>query len=136
MMYDDNLERETEKEVDEVRGEREESPTVLCSQTFNQPEVSDETGEMGKETKEKGHKMPKFLEYNSVYIDIDFPEVPEMLRCSSIERLSINTAGDDTDNSGPCYLWVTTKSGEATPIFEGTIDEVKNRYNEVRAIIK
>ena len=44
MMYDDNLERETEKEVDEVRGEREESPTVLCSQTFNQPEVSDETG--------------------------------------------------------------------------------------------
>ena len=59
MMYDDNLERETEatsleaeKEVDEVRGEREESPTALCSQTFNQPEVSDETGEMGKETKE------------------------------------------------------------------------------------
>ena len=79
--------------------------------------------------------MPKFLEYNSIYIDKDFPEVPEMLRCSSIEGLFINTAGDDTDNSGPCYLWATTKSGEMTPIFEGTIDEVKNRYKEVQAII-
>ena len=33
MMYDDNLEWEAEKEIDEVRGEREEPPTTLCSQT-------------------------------------------------------------------------------------------------------
>ena len=46
--------------------------------------------------------------------------------------MEINTAGDDTENTGDYYVWLTLKSGEITACYRGTLDECKAQYENMK----
>ena len=73
-----------------------------------------------------------FIEFKSVFMEPESPEVNKLCRVESIDQIEINTAGDDTENAGDYYVWLTLKSGEMTACYRGTLDECKAHYARIR----
>ena len=73
-----------------------------------------------------------FIEFKSVFMEPEAPEVNTLCRVESIDLMEINTAGDDTENTGDYYVWLTLKSGEMTACYRGTLDECKTHYENMK----
>ena len=73
-----------------------------------------------------------FIEFKSVFMEPEAPEVNTLCRVESIDLIEINTAGDDTENTGDYYVWFTLKSGNMVAYHRGTLDECNAEYKKIR----
>ena len=73
-----------------------------------------------------------FIEFKSVFMEPEAPEVNTLCRVESIDLIEINTAGDDTENTGDYYVWLTLKSGNLVACYRGTLDECKAEYARLK----
>ena len=73
-----------------------------------------------------------FIEFNAVFIESEAPEVKAFCRLDSIDYMYINTAGDDTDNTGDYYVWLYLSNGEHVPCFAGSLESCKERYEMIK----
>lgn len=75
-----------------------------------------------------------FLEFESVFVERDAPKSKSMCKVSSIERIHINTDGDDTENAGDYYVWLDLSNGDQIPCFAGTLSECQAKYEHIKSI--
>ena len=76
-----------------------------------------------------------FLEVESVFTEVDAPKPKELIKVAAIQRVHINTAGDDTENTGNYYVWVTLGHGAIISCFEGTLSECQAKYEHIKMIV-
>ena len=76
-----------------------------------------------------------YIEFDAVFVEGDAPKVKSLCKLSSIEAVEINTAGDDVENTGDYFVWLTLSSGSVTPCFRGTLEACEEHYGQVKADI-
>lgn len=72
-----------------------------------------------------------FIEFKSVFVEPEAPEVKSVCRLESVDYIEINTAGDDTENTGDYYVWLALRGGEKIPCFRGTLQACKICYEKI-----
>ena len=78
--------------------------------------------------------MP-FIEFKSVFIESEAPEVKSACRLEAVDHIEINTAGDDTENTGDYFVWLTLRGGEKIPCFGGTLEACKICYEKILSLL-
>ena len=74
-----------------------------------------------------------FLEFKTIYTESEAPKhLKEIINIDSIDRIFINTAGDDNDNNGDYYVWVDIRNGNTIPIHVGNINDCVDFYNSLK----
>ena len=76
-----------------------------------------------------------YIEFESVFVEGEAPKVKSLCKLISIEAVEINTAGDDVENTGDYFVWLTLSSGSVTPCFRGTLEACEEHYEQVKADI-
>ena len=76
-----------------------------------------------------------YIEFDAVFVEGDAPKVKSLCKLSSIEHVEVNTAGDDTENTGDYFVWLTLSSGSVNACFRGSLEACKERYEQVKADI-
>ena len=73
------------------------------------------------------------IEFNSVFVESEAPKTKSFCKVESIDFMDINTAADDTENTGDYYVWLTLRSGKVVPCFRGTLEACQERYEMIKA---
>ena len=71
-----------------------------------------------------------YIKFQAVFVEKDAPEVESLCKLESIDHIEINTAGDDTENIGDYFVWLTLQSGTVVPCYRGTLDACKEQYED------
>ena len=74
-----------------------------------------------------------YIEFNSVFVESEAPKIKSFCKVESIDLMDINTAKDDTENTGDYYVWLTLRSGKVIPCFRGTLAACQERYEMIKA---
>ena len=78
-----------------------------------------------------------FQTFKCVFLEGDAPKALQYhVNTDSILYVSVNTAGDDTENTGPYYVWLWLIGGECLAVFKGTQLECQKHFHEVKAVLK
>ena len=72
-----------------------------------------------------------FIEFKSVFVEKEAPTVKSFCRLEAVDFVEINTAGDDTDNTGDYFVWLSLRGGEKAPCFRGTLEACKKCYEMI-----
>ena len=76
----------------------------------------------------------KFQEVATIYTDQEAPEgLKSLINIWAVDYISINTAGDDTDNTGDYYVWAYMRSGVVIPIYQGDLESCKDFYERFKS---
>ena len=73
------------------------------------------------------------IEFDSVFAESEAPKIKSFCKVESIDFMDINTAADDTENTGDYYVWLTLQSGKVIPCFRGTLEACQERYEMIKA---
>ena len=73
------------------------------------------------------------IEFNSVFVESEAPDTKSFCKVESIDLLDINTAEDDTENTGDYYVWLYLRGGKIVAAFRGTLEACQERYEMIKA---
>ena len=77
-----------------------------------------------------------FQSFNCVYDELNAPDNLEYhVDVDKINYVSLNTAGDDEENTGDYFVWIHI-AGDALAVFRGTKTECKAYFDEIKAVLK
>ena len=69
-----------------------------------------------------------YIEFDTIFMEDDAPEVKSLCKMDNIELMEINTAEEDAKNTGDYFVWFTLSSGKVIPCFRGTLAECQGFY--------
>ena len=80
------------------------------------------------------------MNFKTFYCVYESPNAPRDLEyhvnIGEIAYISVNTAGDDTENKGDYFLWLHMRNGDYLAVYRGTKDACKTHFCSVKAVLK